>query len=411
MNWLKGLLHCRIRHENPSWGIRPLSAAIVLVASILATFVLASPAMVYGGQQVGTPFLYIADSNHSETSSQILVVDPQRKVITKTYPAGFHPDIVLSPDGRRLYVVYDRLISDSQEVTRLDVINVSSDSVLATVEAPTRWQPIGDLYQSQLAISRNGRWLYMYTLKQSNTGPVTYGVAIFDTVSLKFLTDKISLPRCDTALLSASEVDTSLAVLCYGTADVRTVHIDQNGVPDTHIPDGVAIGVPKGQRPDPALLLPSKDNRQATVVMRDGAFSLVDLSNRRVLRRGSMETPAEFASQVSGGVRTTYTAGNLFLGLQPIHRYRGMVLLGLSTNDGSRGFNELILVDEETLKIKADRKVTLRFSALTVGPEIYAIDPFGSTLYILDPLSLTQLGQMEGVGKSPTIIISSGEAK
>src|SRR5262245_32908586 len=48
--------------------------------------------------------LYVLDAGNEFGKSQVLVVDLTSDKVVQTYPAGYQPDMALSPDGTRLYL-------------------------------------------------------------------------------------------------------------------------------------------------------------------------------------------------------------------------------------------------------------------------------------------------------------------
>ncbi|MCI0561267.1 MAG: hypothetical protein MN733_22505 [Nitrososphaera sp.] len=205
---------------------RPFEAISRVAPLVLA--LLASGQFPTAAQQPthGSGKLYVVDSNAAHTTSSVFVVDLEKGQVTKTYPAGFHPDIALSADGRRLYLAYDAVNSEQTEKKGvLDVIDTATGNQIARVDNPNRWQAFGELYNSAMALSKDGRWLFVY--KMSKDGAF-YGLAVFDTTTNRFLPDTISLPMCEAALLSPSQRrGNTLFVVCEGTNDVRTARLRQ----------------------------------------------------------------------------------------------------------------------------------------------------------------------------------------
>jgi len=279
------------------------------------------------------------------------------------------------------------------------------------VPTPDRWLPIGEVYDSNMAVSSNGKWLFTYTIKQATDGTVAYGIAIFDTTSNKFLRDVASLPNCDAALLVPSGPNNLLNVLCYGTADIRTVQIDERGAPVTRMPVGVATGTPEGRPADPAMLVTSEDGKQATVLTRDGLFSRVDLVAHRVLGSGVVGAPLGLSSEATvGGSRAmpdTYAPGKRLIRFQPLRRYHKSIFVGVARNDGGQLFSELLALDASTLKMRASVKLANPVWGTAVGPQLYAVDPLGASIYVFDPTTLLQVDKMERIGQTPTVVISS----
>jgi YVTN family beta-propeller protein len=100
--------------------------------------------------------LFVADSGSNEVSviSGETVVETIRTSLDPKAPVGSTPDaLVLSPDGKRLYVAN----ADNNNVAVIDVANAKEARVLGFI--PTGWYP------TALAVSSDGRQIYAGTGK------------------------------------------------------------------------------------------------------------------------------------------------------------------------------------------------------------------------------------------------------
>src|SRR5262245_21664964 len=113
------------------YRVTPL--VLALLASILLLLTAQQPTRGLGN-------LYVVDSNDADITSAALVVDLEKGQVTKTYSAGFHPDISLSADGRRLYLAYDVVNSrQTEQKGVLNVIDTVTGDLIAHVDNPNRW--------------------------------------------------------------------------------------------------------------------------------------------------------------------------------------------------------------------------------------------------------------------------------
>jgi len=343
----------------------------------------------------GSGKLYIVDSNAADTTSSALVVDLEKGQVTKTYPAGFHPDIALSADGRRLYLAYDAVnFERTEEKGVLDVIDTATGDLIARVDNPNRWLAIGKLYDSTMAISKDGRWLFVY--KMSKDGAF-YGLAVFDTTTNRFLPDTISLPMCEAALLSPSQrFGNTLFVVCKGTNDVRTARLTPNGKPVVNeLPSGFRF-VRDGMVENAF----QSEDELLRVVMRDGAYSTLDVATRSIVGRGTLAgTPAKPGTEAEAKrlVRVSQS-------------YADEVFLGLARHGHGYLFDEIAIVNADTLERTATMQASAPLWAFAFGgggSRLYGLDPRGGNIHVFDTTRAVETEIIKGVGKSPTIAILS----
>ena len=338
--------------------------------------------------------LYVVDSNAADITSAILVVDLQKRQVTKTYPAGFHPDIALSADGRRLYLAYDAVNSERTEQKGvLDVIDTTTGNLVARVDNPNRWLAIGDLYDSTMALSKDGRWLFVYKMAMDGG---FYGLAVFDTATNRFLPDMISLLTCEAALLSPSQRNSNnLFVVCEGTKDVRTVRLTPNGKPVVNeIPRGVRFG-----RSGIIGTAFQAEEDRLRVVTRDGEYSTLDVATRSMVSRGAL-----------AGTTKLGTGGEADRVVRFSKAYADKAFLGLAQRGHGHLFNEIAMVNADTLERTATLQASAPLWAFAVGDggtRLYGLDPVGGSIHVFDTTRAVETGIIRGAGKSPTIAILS----
>jgi DNA-binding beta-propeller fold protein YncE len=284
-------------------GRLPLAAIFVFATSVLS-----------GSQQAASnsaPYqlLYIVDSDRgrSDSHERLFAVDPERKKIVKTYPTGSHPDIALSHDGTRLYVASESRAPDGPEgagAGRLDVVDAATGAAVASVADPNPWVATGPLYGSEMALSADGHWLYVYKLMSDHSEhTVSEFVAIFDTAANKFLPDAIPLPKCGAALLVPWPDARALSVACFGTEDLRTMQFTDHGIPMTQLPAVIAIPHNWG-RTRLATVIVSGEN-ELTVLMTDGKYRRVNVQTGATVQEGEIAfspplTPAGWHPRTPG---------------------------------------------------------------------------------------------------------------
>src|ERR1039458_1366247 len=219
-----------VANMEQSFATRNLSAVLRIAAWVVAASALSSCQQTASHDANNLPhqLLYIVDSDRSSSDSheRLFAVDPERKEIVKTYPTGMHPDIALSPDGTRLYVASESRVPEGPEgagAGRLDVVDTATGATVASVADPQRWVVMGPLYGSEIALSADGHWLYVYKLMPGPEHTVSEFVAIFDTAANKFLPDTIPLSQCSGSLLVPWPNGRALSVVCFVTGDLRTM--------------------------------------------------------------------------------------------------------------------------------------------------------------------------------------------
>jgi DNA-binding beta-propeller fold protein YncE len=314
--------------------------------------------------------------------------------------------MALSADGRRLYLAYDAVNSKRTEQKGvLDVIDTATGNLIAHVDNPNRWLAISELYDSTMALSqydstmalsKDGRWLFVY---KTSTDGTFCGLAVFDTTANRFLPDRIALPKCETPLLIPSQRSgNTLFVVCEGTNDVRTARLTPNGKPVVNdIPRGFRFG-----RIGMVKTAFQSEDDLLRVVMSDGEYSNLDLATRSIVGRGALAgTPAkgDYGSEAGRLVRFSQaSAGKVFLGLVgPDHRNRLL-------------FDEIAIVKANTLERTATMQASAplwAFAVGTGGSRLYGLDPRGGKIHVFDTTQAVETEVIEGVGKSPTIVILS----
>jgi hypothetical protein len=181
-------------------------------------------------EQSRSGWLYVLDSNQMKNKSQVLLVDPEQGRVIRTFKAGQGPDMVLSPDGTRLYLTSTLRNRKGQfRQSILEVIDTTSGKVLQRVDNPERWVSTVPDYPSQMAISPDGHWVYIFK-SRTTQDEVSYYVATFDTVQGRFLSENVSLPHCGAVTMLAFPDGRRLNALCYVTNDIRFLELTDRGL-------------------------------------------------------------------------------------------------------------------------------------------------------------------------------------
>jgi len=411
------------RHTISKIGRASLALAIFSILLVAGSEDLVAQTNAESGK--GREVLYVVDSDMGIAGShpRVLVLDPATKKTLKIFETGSHPDIAVSPDGRRLYLAYDYSEREGVEKGKLEVIDTVTGVVLKSLDASNRWQTIGPAYDSGMAISPNGRWLFVYKYAGEPDGSVAYATAIFDTVAEKFLPDLISLPNCGVPIMIPFSNNNGISVTCQNTMDIRAIRLNNGGVPETRLPVGIPIPQPMRTGVIGTTLV--SDDGRATVVMANGRFSNLNLksgNNRGKTGEISFSpplTPAGWRPPVSGA-QNVRSLGMRFIATRPVQEFGGKVFVTLSRSDriGNAG-DAIAVLDTTTLQQIAlfETPSYLFWNAVLGGggQRLYLLssepDPKGpqtsGVIHVLNPADGSEVDKIVGIGRTPTILISS----
>jgi YVTN family beta-propeller protein len=388
-----------------------------------------SPASVkFSGSEISTSlkkreerqsgWLYLLDSNNKAKESQVLLVDPERGQVIRTFKTGYTPDMALSPDGTRLYVASTLWTSDQWGQGILQVIDTASGEVLKTVDNPDRRLSTVREYPSDMVFSPNGRWLYISKVHQTLEGDFFY-IATFDTARGRFLPQRARLPGCGATLVPPG--GQQLSVICSGTLDVRFLDVRKNGAA---ISVKSSVGIP------PSRLSPSSkgvaehgrrvglgflsiDGSTLTVIMGDGRFFKIDKQSRTIMRTDAIDSDARkitnSAAEISNNAAEDWLADSWIRYQPPTLSPNGMKLyVGVGRlshlRQGVQSFDRIVVFDSQTLKRVETIKPSQPFFSLTLGKDgrhLYAISPEQASIMVIDTATQREIRTIYGIGTSP----------
>lgn len=390
-------------------GLRFRFNALAALSSCVLLAVLYAAGSVSAGAQSG--LVYVLDSGGGKGKSQVLVIDPEQKRIVRRIAAEYDPDMALSPDGARLYVASTTDVSG-----KLEIYDTGSGRLLRTVENKDRWQATWHLYISHMAMSPDGKWLYVFKYEIPTD---LYYVATFDTTQESFLPEVAALPECLNAMMSPSAEGRQLAVMCTSSDDLRFVKIMDDGkgkvsrLPLRLRGRTTRFGLPIGL----SNIVPTTSGYK--VVAGDGSFFDVGGGTKSIRRLGVLdgkvrkigynESPSLVADEEDW-------MGGKWLPIQypAIPSKNGRVYLGIGQladmRRGSWAFNAVGVFDTESLNRVGLLKTSRRLFSITVsaaGDRLYGVDPAGKSLVVFDTASGNEIGAVEGVGESPMMVIAA----
>jgi DNA-binding beta-propeller fold protein YncE len=318
-------------------------------------------------------------------NGQVLLVDPQGLVHGRII-TGNIPDMVLSPDGTRLYIA-----SISQAGDILSVIETASGNTLQTIPVNGRWLYTIMPELSSMAISPDGHWLYMMMLRNNMDS-----VALFDTAKGGFLPDEESISYCIAGLLLTRPANHQLQVLCNGTNDVRFLQFPRDSHEATNILPPLTLLPAAGRRLKVSTATVSlKGNTYA--IMGDGRIVEIDDSTGKIARR-VVSTPLVNGYIPAREVLLSPDATKLYIAFA-------------SLSQKSSGQAEQILVIDTKSGKRLETITTSRpFWNLALsrdGNALYAISSTTQSLLVIDTSSYKEMRIIEKIGISPARAITT----
>jgi YVTN family beta-propeller protein len=349
-------------------------------------------------------WLYVLDSNNGADTSQILVVDPDQPRVVDTIRTDYNPDMTLSADGSRLYVV-------SGAPALLYVIDTMDGRVIGTAGVPERETYISIPSFSSMAVSGDGNVLYLLKARLTGSGEdqPDYSVAMFDVRLGGFLPEEFALPSCGAGRFVPMPGQTQFWVHCTESNDLRSLpqasgpratvepRLDLPWGP-RHLP-GPTPGAPK------ILVPPAFRHTVYTFFYPDAQTVLAVMGNEEIF---------ELDSQ-SGQTWTTAARGRtdrcVPSGIWPRSPDGARLYLGsASLDDHARmlGSNEIHAFDTHTWQHVATVKTKGRFWSLTLskdGSTLYAISPERSSIYVIDAATYQNLRTIKDIGSTPALAL------
>lgn len=336
-------------------------------------------------------WLYVLDTNDLREKAQIFLIDPTSGAIRGRIPTGYAPDMALSPDGARLYVA-----STYPGRSTLEVIDTTNGTVLYTAEIPYR-----EIYAllpvwSRMAISPDGRWLYVNQLQivAPGRGPAgdEYSVAIFDTQSHRFLPIPTKILGCPSALLVPAVQQGLVTVFCGEASDVRTL-LAERGDPARGSFTVTRVATPAGSG-EVAGAVQSGKTRSIYQVMVGGQVVTIDGSTGYVVRTVELALPSGL-QVVKGSVALSPDGNRLYAGLRS------------SSSSRKLQAQQLLVVDTTTWKTLHIASLSQPFSGVAVsadGSRIYTLNPDGGSVLELDSTTYVERVAITGLSTYPGLI-------
>ncbi|NIT59521.1 MAG: hypothetical protein GWN00_25875 [Aliifodinibius sp.] len=225
----------------------------------------------------------------------VLDLETRREIYSINTGVDVHTS--LSLDGTRLYIAAVEIDANcSQGEDHLFAVDAQNGNEIWRISIKDRVKySTGGL--STLALSPEGRWLYLYSypwcnLHYNSDGQVPYWLQIVDTTTGQVLPETIPLPGCGGATFTFTPTVGDLYVTCFESNDVRFINLQtrqveqQLSVPNA--PD--VLGFPGGI----AGSVLSSDGHQSYIVTDNFKVVVVDIAQRTITSQ------VDLAPQIGG---------------------------------------------------------------------------------------------------------------
>jgi DNA-binding beta-propeller fold protein YncE len=378
-----------------------VGVALALFTAVLLLVRTASPAR---AERPRLGWHYVVDTKKGGVEAQILLVDPTAGAVVRTYKTGMNPDIAVAPDGKRLYVASTSTDGNTNK-EQLDVVDTATGTVIQTADNSNRATYNVLPPSSAMALSNDGRWLYVMKYETQTIGPehALYWVETFDTQTGKFLPEKANLSACGWGQISVSPRGQGLQVVCEDTKEVWLLKITGTGA---------AAGSPVG-------LNSAKDAARARAAVKAGKLDRVAGGftqgdrNIAVMRDGrilEVDSTTNGVKEIAGAkVQSGQWVHTVIGAPEP-----GKVFVSFSLpSAGSQGrwtageIAEVNMADSsEVVRVKTSLPFDYLFLSKD-GRRLYAVGAMGATLTILDATTLKEVKTLRGLGISPSLVVEA----
>ncbi len=336
-------------------------------------------------------WLYVLDAQPESAGSRVWLFDPAIAKVMGSIRTGYQPDIALSPDGSRLYIV-----SGERENGELAVINTADGSV-REIGFPDRvlYTP---WYQTlppfnRVTVSSDGKTLRILQPSPFPPEKAALQVWSFDTTHESFSTTRIAIDDCRSGGFVPSSGAGELEVLCSSNNTLHSIRLDA----DSRLRSHVVANLPGTPRCPVALALPVKD--ELAVVNRTGAIDTMNLATHEFTSTGATRAGEEKC-----------TAPWTVFGLDwPLSPDRTKVYLGYGppAPDNTATSSSIHVFDTDSWKQLATVQTSVPFWSATLSADgwfLYAFVPKQQAILELDARTLRERRKFT-LGAAPALAI------
>ncbi len=347
---------------------------------------------------------YVLDYGTSSTSGKVMLVDGTGKVV-RTFAAGRAPDFVASTDGRRIFIV-SRKAADAREDT-LEVLDARTGQLLDSEQFSNRTMPTLPGPRT-LALSNDGKWLYLLKLYFAENKPDLFSVATYNVESSRFVVPEIPVQgNCLTVHLIPSSANLSL--VCSATNNLYAF----SGTPDGLSAAPIRVEFPNNPRYQFGRSASTTDSvtpvhpHIAGGVLSSGTGNVILITS--YLRAIEINLLSKNVSRVQQ-IRDDRWALNNSVVISPDGKLLYIPVGPLNQPNQALGSNELLIV--ETDKLQASRLVnTLHsFRSLSIsndGRYLYTVDAKTTSIHVIDTSNYQEIQTIPDMGTRPIRVVSA----
>jgi len=378
--------------------VRTCLAHISILLLVVAATGVSEPDFVevQSWQPPRTGWLYVIDATHEGSGARVFLFDAERGEIAGVIRTGYSPDVALSARGDRLYVASALFGCRQPNCDRLTVIDTRLGRVLSTTPIPNRVTYGTYPDASRMAVSADGRTVYVLTWQGPPSGDAPVALAAFDALRARFLDGAIDLGPCGGGGFVPATDDSHLGFLCPASNEAVFYRLT---APDRATFE-FSVRLPWGKRlfaqhvytdVSARAFMLSADRRGLYVAGGDGAVSEVNLalgSVRETLVPGDRnEVVAPFASPGA---------------LEPARFY-----VAVGPYDGRGTAREIRVFDTNTWARLGTIRTSAPFRTSVATPDgsvIYALTADRAGVLAIDAVAQRELRAMP-LGRAPSLAL------
>jgi DNA-binding beta-propeller fold protein YncE len=400
---MKTLFGCEVLYTSATSAIRGAAIAIGMSVGLMT-----APA-----QQTrnATPSpgsrVYVLDLMPTlDGGRQIIAYDTVRMQLMRTISTGFGPDLELSPDGSRLFVISREATSVTNT---LQVIDTSTWNQLDTQAVPHRLNYTVRPSFRAIAPSPDGHWLYIaiddFTPPDRQAGLQQrdqYKVAMYNIDSHSFTAE---IPVSDDCLgMDMLPASNGLYVFCSSSNMVYSYPLISGGLGSPRaisLPPKLRMAI--GTSLTTATTTPIHPDLARGVLSNDELTLTVITSYLRAIQLNTVTGQVVSVKQIKDDRLATR---DIVLSPDQTRIYIPMGLL--SNYNGLPGVTQILVLETKTLNELATMNVAETFTNLNIsadGLNLYAVSPGTHTIHVLDSSTGSEIRKLTNVGVTPSKIV------
>ena len=336
-------------------------------------------------------WLYVMDYNSglSGSDGHVLLVDPNNGHVVGRLIVGSTPDMVLSPNGKRLYVASILNTGDT-----LAVIDTANGAIRQSVPIHHRAKYTSMPDAPIIAISPDGLWVYLLRMRTISPLHDEFTLASFDVARGVFLPDEAVLPGCVSGLIFPSPDSQHIHVLCRGSNDVHFLLQTQNGLQT--LPPPLPLSLPGEVQMIPATgALSPEGNILAIGSHAGGVLEVLEIdvgtgpAGHVLARLPDNWVPARGVAQ-SPDLERLYVA------------------VGQISKRNTGKAESVLILDTRTGQELKHWRTNHSFWSLAISPDgqlLYQVDPESQTIFEFDTTTYQEVRTINGIGMVPSRIV------